>query len=678
MGLKRFPHPDGRKLAPDNTKAPVKRLHSIGTLLSAITGLLAVVLVTVFAGLAHNAFERRQEAERILSIIRIERGILLVKEKLRDEISAVSLASNNAVGASPARLAALHAATQATLSAVLNDLAASTLIAPATAQPLIQARDRSNAAFREITAVMDEPQGVRKAALYARWRVAINDLALAANSTAEILNHSITVISPDPFVTTLMQINTYAWNARVQAGIDRRLLADVTARGVLTPAEQHQTREMAGQIDALWGRVEVQSRLFAPPPQLVAAMRKARRDYFERFRGIRAALVERMALGQNAGISEQAWLDLSDPSLKSLADVSTLALDLTEDHVSQRQVAAADRNLTIAIALMLLSIVFAFGATLYVMWRVIWPLKRITHTMGAVVQGDLTQPIPFAERQDEIGQFARTLHAFRAGAAEKQGLEVELVRNQAAREIAENSNRMKSEFLANMSHELRTPLNAILGFSEVISQETFGPGLPRYRDYARDIHGAGSHLLSLINDILDLSKAEAGKLELHPEDVDMNGLIHEAARLMRGRAAEQDLRLSIYLAPLPVLMIDRLRVKQVLLNMLSNAIKFTPEGGQVTVEAECDGSGDIVICVRDTGIGIAADQLPQVFQPFQQIESAMSRKYQGTGLGLSLVKSLMELHGGSVRIESAPQKGTAIFITFPAALRLEVPEARTA
>jgi signal transduction histidine kinase len=654
----------------------VNRLHSIGTLLSAITGLLAIVLVAVFAVLAHGAFEHKQEAERILSIIRIERGILLVKDRLRDEISGVSLAANGSRSAS-ARLPALHAATEASLDAVLGDMAASPLVEPSAAAPLIAARARSNAAFRDIGAGIAQPQGVRRVALFTRWRTAINDLAAAANGTAELLTHSITLISPDPFVTALMQINTFAWNTRVQAGVDRRLLSDAVARCVLTAAERQKTMQMTGRIDALWDRVRTESRLVAPPPALAAAMRKAEKSYFEDFRVVRARLIENLAQGEALEISEQQWLDLSNPPLKELADVSTQALDLTEQHV-ERQVAQAALNLSIAISLMMLSIVFAVCATVYVMWRVIWPLQHITQTMDAVVQGDLTHPIPFGERQDEIGQFARTLHAFRDGAAEKQALEVELVRNLAARQVAETSNRMKSEFLANMSHELRTPLNAIMGFSEVIAKETFGPGLPRYRDYAGDIHGAGSHLLSLINDILDLSKAEAGKLELRPEDVDLNGLIHEAARLMRERATEHDQRLAIDLAPLPPLMIDRLRVKQVLLNLLSNAIKFTPDGGSVTVEAYCDVGGDVTVSVRDTGIGIAADQLAMVFEPFQQIESTMSRKYQGTGLGLSLVKSLMELHGGSVRIESRLEHGTAIFITFPAARRLDTPAVRTA
>ena len=653
--------------------APVKRLHSIGTLLSAITALLAIVLVTAFAAAAHIAFDRKQEAERILSIIRIERGILLVKERLRDEISGVGLAAN---GAASAPLATLHARTEFALNAVLRDLATNEPIDSSAALPLIQARARNNAAFQAAIAVIHEPQSADKAARFSRWRAAINDLAAAANNAAEHLSHSITRISPDPLVTALMQVNTHAWNARVQAGVDRRLLADAIPKGTLTQAEYYRTIEMNGQIDALWGRVETEAKLFDLPAPLAAALAKARQHYFKVFRAVRAAHIEALKAG-TAATSDREWLALSNPGLKSVADVSNMSLNLTEQHV-ERQVEDAGLKLTIAIALMLASIVFACCTAFYVMRRVIWPLERITRTMDAVIEGDQAHPIPFAGRQDEIGQFARALHAFRDAATQKQNLEVELVRNLAAREVAEKSNRLKSEFLANMSHELRTPLNAILGFSEVISRETFGPGLPRYRAYAGDIHGAGTHLLSLINDILDLSKAEAGKLELRPEDVDLNGLIEESARLMHGRAAEQDLCLRVELAPLPLMMIDRLRVKQVLLNLLSNAIKFTPDGGSVTVGAASDAAGDVTVCVRDTGIGIAAGELEQIFEPFRQIDSTLSRKYQGTGLGLSLVKSLMALHDGTVRIESQPNEGTALFVTFPAARRIDVAAARSA
>jgi len=651
----------------------VKKLLSIGTLLSAITALLAIVLVTAFAVAAHNAFDRKQEATRILSVIRIERGILLVKERLRDEVSGAGLAAN---GASSAALAALHERTNAAVRTVLHDLAASTPIDHTATIPLAQALQRNQAAFRAVSAVLNQPPSAHRTAQFARWRSTINGLADAANGTAEALSHSITVISDDPLVTTLMQINTYAWNARVQAGIDRRLLADAIPKGTLSQAEYRRTIEMDGQINALWARIENQARHLELPASLKQALARARMHYFKDFRAARAAHIESLKAGA-AKISGREWLDVSNPGLKSVADVSDMSLNLTQQHV-ESQVEEAGLKLTMAVALMLASIVFAGCIAFYAMWRVIWPLERITRTMDAVIEGDQVQPIPFADRHDEIGQFARALHAFRDAAAQKQALQVEVVRNQAAREVAEKSNRLKSEFLANMSHELRTPLNAILGFSEVITRETFGPGLPRYRDYANDIHGAGAHLLTLINEILDLSKAEAGKLELHPEQVDLNVLIEEAVRMVQGRAAEHDLRFTVDLAPLPPLMIDRLRVKQVLLNLLSNAIKFTPDGGAVTIRASAEASGDITVCVRDTGIGIAADKLDDVFEPFRQIDSTLSRKYEGTGLGLSLVRSLMTLHGGQVRIESRLNHGTTLFVTFPAARRRDKPIARTA
>jgi signal transduction histidine kinase len=292
--------------------------------------------------------------------------------------------------------------------------------------------------------------------------------------------------------------------------------------------------------------------------------------------------------------------------------------------------------------------------------------------MKTVADGNLGHAIPFGDRQDEIGQFARTLQMFRNGAVEKQQLEVELLRNQAAKETAETANRVKSEFLANMSHELRTPLNAVIGFSDIIRMEVFGPGLPRYREYATDINRAGTHLLCVINDILEFTKAEAGKLELRIEQVDLGEVIEEAVRLVRQQAAEQNLQLRLDIGPLPLLALDRLRVKQILLNLLSNAIKFTHDGGKVLVEAGQDASGGVVICVRDTGIGIAPDMLPLVFEPFKQIDSDLARKFDGTGLGLSLVKTFIELHGGEVRIESKWAQGTAVFISFPAARNLPV------
>jgi two-component system cell cycle sensor histidine kinase PleC len=245
-----------------------------------------------------------------------------------------------------------------------------------------------------------------------------------------------------------------------------------------------------------------------------------------------------------------------------------------------------------------------------------------------------------------------------------QAREAELSQALAA---ANAASRAKSNFLALMSHELRTPLNAIIGFSELMDGELFGPlGHKRYRDYARDIHGAGSHLLALINDILDLSKAEAGKFDLMCQDFSVTELIEDCLRLVREWAGT--LKLVEAVAPdTPWLHADRLRVKQILLNLLSNAVKFTPEGGTVRAAAEMAADGSLVLTVSDTGIGMAPEMIPLALEPFRQIASPFARNVEGTGLGLSLVKSMVEAHGGTLQIDSALNAGTTVRALFPAA-----------
>ncbi len=234
-----------------------------------------------------------------------------------------------------------------------------------------------------------------------------------------------------------------------------------------------------------------------------------------------------------------------------------------------------------------------------------------------------------------------------------------------AKEVAENASKAKSSFLANMSHELRTPLNAVLGFSEVIAKEMYGPsGDPRYRDYARLINKAGSHLLDLITDILDMSKIEAGKLELHCERLDVAALARDCAELMTERAATGSVILDVAAVQNAVLVsADRRAVKQVLLNLLSNAIKFTPAGGRVAVAVREDGATCDVI-VADTGIGIPADAIGRLGNPFVQL-SNNSASPSGTGLGLALVRGLAELHGGWMRIESVEGQGTTVIVSLP-------------
>jgi len=229
----------------------------------------------------------------------------------------------------------------------------------------------------------------------------------------------------------------------------------------------------------------------------------------------------------------------------------------------------------------------------------------------------------------------------------------------------EVANQHKSDFLANMSHELRTPLNAIIGFSEALDERYFGELNEKQGEYVKDIHTSGKHLLSLINDILDLSKVEAGRMDLDLADFDLPAAIDNALTLVRERAQRHGLALSRELdAALGTVRADERKLKQILLNLLSNAVKFTPEGGSVSVHAKPIG-GMIEVAVRDSGVGIAPEDQAAVFEEFKQVGTDYTRKGEGTGLGLSLARRFVELHGGELRLESTPGKGSTFTFTLP-------------
>ncbi|WP_427449943.1 PAS domain-containing sensor histidine kinase [Litorimonas sp. WD9-15] len=264
--------------------------------------------------------------------------------------------------------------------------------------------------------------------------------------------------------------------------------------------------------------------------------------------------------------------------------------------------------------------------------------------------------------QDNQNALEKTINVLR----KSQVRIVELAEKYEQEKIrAEEANQSKSEFLANMSHELRTPLNAINGFSDIMKKEMFGPlGDARYKEYVNDILFSGQHLLSLINDILDMSKIEAGKMTLNTEHMVMSDMVGQVIRIIRGRADENRLKLIYDGRETPEIEADPRAVKQILLNLMTNAIKFTPEGGVVTVNVESKSAG-LIVSVSDTGIGISEENIKRLAQPFEQIDSQNSRQHEGTGLGLALSKSLVELHGGNFNISSVIGEGTTVTFTLP-------------
>jgi Amt family ammonium transporter len=299
--------------------------------------------------------------------------------------------------------------------------------------------------------------------------------------------------------------------------------------------------------------------------------------------------------------------------------------------------------------------------------------------------GDFTRPVQVEETSEAgliAAQYNQVLRRVRAESDKRERAHRELA---AAKDAAERADRAKSHFLASMSHELRTPLNAVLGFSEIMRNETFGPlGSPRYGDYVQDIHGSASHLLSLINDLLDLSKIEADKYELTESELDGVHLVRRCARLTAGLTDKRRQRLALDLPDAPLgLRADERVLRQMLLNLISNAAKYSPEGGEIRVGLQVEVDGRVALYVADTGPGMSRQEVRRALEPFGQAgqpeDVTVAEKNRGTGLGLPLTRKLMELHGGSLVIDSTKGRGTTVVLRFPAARRLDpLPEARPA
>jgi signal transduction histidine kinase len=307
------------------------------------------------------------------------------------------------------------------------------------------------------------------------------------------------------------------------------------------------------------------------------------------------------------------------------------------------------RNLVVgfAVSSILLALVLGYAIS----WSIIGPVRQMDVRLNEIAAGDFTKQVSVPNR-DELGGLATNLNR----------MNDELGR--LYRQL-ETANQHKSEFLANMSHELRTPLNAIIGFSEALLERLFGELNTKQDEYLKDILTSGRHLLSLINDILDLSKVEAGRMELELSTFDVPSALGNAMTLVRERAQRHGVTLALDVVPeLGTLVADERKFKQILLNLLSNAVKFTPDGGRVDLSARRN-EDNVIVAVHDTGIGIAREDQGAVFEEFRQVGGDNASKHEGTGLGLALAKKFVELHGGRIWLESELSKGSTFTFTIP-------------
>jgi signal transduction histidine kinase len=646
---------------PNEGTATMKRWSSIRVLLQAVTALMTLVLVVMFGVYAAGALQTEERARRVPIVVDISNDLFAAIQSFRVERGNVNAALSTTTPADTASLRDIEESRSQAEKALDSALKKLTKVEVSGIEPAISAVRASRKALDEKRQKVDEAihkfAGPPPKQLSHDWITAVGNLVDAVDNLSSLLENDLS--QGDPFIVAMIQVKQIVWLARSDSGDDRVLVREAILRGGrLTDDDKLELTRLTARIDAAWDLIQDKLKFSSVPPKLKTAIQTADQRYFKEFRTLRNGIVENLAVGKPVLISPREWLRLSNPGRQSIFLVAKTALDVASEHAVE-QFSESQREFYVAIGAMILFSGIGCLTAWYVFKRVGWSITKISETMRVVADGNLSCEIPFAGRNDEIGMLSRALEVFRNNAIEKEKLYL-------AKLHAESANRTKSDFLANMSHELRTPLNAIIGFSEVIKLAMFGPLTERYRSYGEDIFVSGTHLLSLINEILDLSKLEAGQLELRDDNVDLAETVRACNRIIEPMTEKSKVRLCVAVDDdLPLIRADERRVQQILINLLSNAAKFTPEGGEIRVSASIK-DGGLVIVVGDTGIGMAPADIPKAMELFGQIDSKISRKYEGTGLGLPLCKHLVELHGGTLTIESEVNVGTAVSITLPA------------
>jgi signal transduction histidine kinase len=647
----------------------VKRTYSVSTLLSLVTAALVAVLVTVFAIAANKVWQRERDSAHVAASARVSRDIVLVRESLRAELGVIDTTMSDpgiADAATLIRLKQMHRQTLEAMRQIQDEIAQ-------LGENTVPAEFARKIASGMTAFDRHVFPAVLNAALLPRERRPSRLLADPGNSVFATLERvdqqamalSRQIANTGPFTSELMRISDIAWHIRVDAGGERRDYANFIA-WPHRPSQKERDKliRIEGRTEAPWQSIEKSVQGGGMPTPLVVAIDRANNEYFGRYAKLRAHVLDAMEKGENLNISGPEWLTMSTPALNSLMEVSRSGLAVAEAR-AMNNLATARSDLKVALLQMAICVGLAFLTAFLVLSRIISPLKQITRAITGNQDADIERVLALGARGDEIGQFAQALRAFRKMSDDRQRLERELLHNQMARASAEAASKVKSEFLANMSHELRTPLNAVIGFSEMMMHGTFGALSERYLEYAKLINTSGGHLLSLVTDILDLAKIEAGRFQADFRDFDLKACVEDCLPLIASKAQEREVTVTADLPRHAMLVVaDARACKQILINLLSNAVKFSETGGKVSVGL-ADLGEHVQFFVKDEGMGIPADVLERIGQPFEQATNNPHVAREGTGLGLSLVKALVGEHGGKMAVESREDHGTTVTITLP-------------
>jgi len=638
----------------------------ISTFLTVFLAAFVIVLAAFGAKLVVEQSREVVAARQAVPALEIFQSILRVAEKLSVERGP----TNSMLGEEPPHsayrkdhLASFRAATDAAFDGLKIDLKSSSLANSASIAAALDDIQRELATLRQrIDRTTERPLADRSPTEFAGE---IAGMFRLANDMMPYLNQvELAVTKAAPWTSDKITVARLAIDLREYAGqLGSVLVPAISAKRPFTVVESLAAERLEGRLAMLDRLLRTAIDKTPGTDRLRAAADTARQRYFILGTSLADRLVAIARAGSgDYGMTVPEFTDRYIAEMQTILGLRDAALADAMTRARQTRTDSYENLLITDLGIAAILTVVVILASLF-RSRFVTPLAGLTASILQLAGGGRHFKIPELGRSDDIGRLAAAVKQLHDNALAADAASEEL---RVQTRLAQEASTSKSMFLANMSHELRTPLNAIIGFTDLMRNKTVGSLPPPYDQYAGYVHDSGTHLLAVINDILDISKIEAGHLELAEDVIDIEELAAAAVLLVKIHAEAKDIDIEMRIPDgLPRATADLMRVKQALVNLLSNSVKFTEPNGSIIVAAQQNLAGDLEIAVTDTGCGMSATAIPHLLEPFAQGDPTIARRHGGTGLGLPLTKSLIELHDGTFEIDSLPGRGTTVTITLP-------------